>query len=79
MVRRNRVRSIKSERLADELLALRVSHVHPKQQAFADFLGINLSWYKELENGRGGFTRPMVARIRFRFPTFGFGKVKKRS
>lgn len=69
MVHRNR--SIHSQALADELLSLRVAYEFPKQEAFAAHLGIGVAWYKELENGRGGFTRAMVARIRLRFPEFG--------
>ena len=69
MVQRNR--SIRSQALADELLSLRVSYKFPKQEAFAEYLGIALSWYQDLENGRGGFTRPMVARIRLKYPLFG--------
>ena len=69
MVQRNR--SIHSQSLSDELLSLRVSYVFPKQSAFAEHLGITLSWYQDLENGRGGFTRAMVAKIRRHYPDFG--------
>jgi len=71
MVRQHRNRAIRSQALSDELLSLRVAYQFPKQAVFADHLGIALSWYQELENGRGAFTRVMIARIRLKYPDFG--------
>lgn len=57
--------------LSAALLSLRVAYEFPKQEAFASHLGISVSRYRDLECGRAGFTRIMIAKIQLHYPDFG--------